>query len=104
MDLLDDFFLLLFFLDVVDDDPFFFFKPKCFAIPFACPSALLFNSEFVLILLLPLLVSINSFSVIIAGFLVCGTTAKYAFFRPRLRSPVAFISSLLIDRCTRPAF
>src|SRR5690625_4001247 len=103
MDLLDDFFSLLFFL-VVDDEPFFFFKPKCFAIPFACPSAILFKNEFDLSLLASLLVSMNPFSVKIAGILVCRNTAKFAFLRPRLRQPVAFITSLLIDRCTRPAF
>src|SRR5690625_605573 len=101
MDLLDDFFSLLFFL-VVDDEPFFFFKPKCFAIPFACPSAILFKNEFNLSLSASLLVSIKPFSVKIAGILVCRNTAKFAFLRPRLRQPVDLITSLLIERCIRP--
>src|SRR5690625_5362598 len=93
MDLLDDFFLLLFFLDVVDDEPFFFFKPKCFAIPFACPSAILLRKEFDLSLSASVFVSIKPFSVRIAGILVCRNTAKLALFLPLFLQPVALIIS-----------
>src|SRR5690625_943518 len=102
IDSLDDFFLLLVFL-VDDDEPFFFFNPKCLAIPFACPSAILFRNEFDLSLFASDFVSIKPFSVKIAGILVCRNTAKFAFLRPRLRQPVALTTSLLIARCTLPA-
>src|SRR5699024_4447637 len=94
--LLDD---LFFFLD----EPFFFFKPKYRAIPFTWPSAILLRNEFDLSLSASFLVSIKPFSVNTAGILVCRNTAKFAFFRPRLRQPVALITSLLIDRCILPA-
>src|SRR5699024_4969618 len=103
MDLLDDFFLLLFFLDFDDDEPFFFFKPKCLAILFACPFAILLRKEFDLSLFASDFVSMNPFSVRIASILVCRNTAKFAFFRPRLRQPVALTTSRLIERCIFPA-
>src|SRR5699024_5350919 len=102
IDLLDDFFLLLFFLDV-DDEPFFFFKPKSLAISFVCPSAILLRKEFDLSLFASDFVSIKPFSVRITGILVCPNTAKFAFFRPRLRQPVALTTSRLIERCIFPA-
>src|SRR5699024_423640 len=103
MDLLDDFFLLLFFLEVDDDEPFFFFKPKCLAIPFACPSAILLRKEFDLSLFASDFVSMNPFSVRIASILVCRNSATFAFFRLRLRQPFALTTSRLIDRCIFPA-
>src|SRR5690625_3059156 len=96
MDLLDDFFLLLVFL-VDDDEPFFFFNPKCLAIPFACPSAILLRKEFDLSLSASVFVSIKPFSVRIAGILVCRNTAKLALFLPLFLQPVALIISALIQ-------
>src|SRR5699024_6610671 len=85
-------------LDDFLDEPFLFFNPKYRAIPFTCPSAILFRNASDLSLSASDFVSINPFSVNTAGILVCRNTAKLAFLRPRLRQPVDLTTSRLIER------
>src|SRR5699024_12599636 len=86
------------FLDLLlGPPPLFFLNPRCLAIPFTCPFAILFRNEFDLSLSASLLVSIKPFSVNTAGILDCRNTAKFAFFLPRFLQPVAETTALLIS-------